>query len=185
MSTDSETLTPIKIFFTYLKIGVLAFGGGYVMLPLLEREFSEKKQCIPVEELYELFALAQTIPGLIAVNMATFLGHRLQGVKGALAAASGVIIPSIVIITVIAAFLQGFDEIPWVQSIFHGLNIAIVALILELLWKMGRKNLTDWITLGIFLITVVVYFITGWNPVFFVIFGICAGLLLAGRGQKE
>ena len=97
-------MTLLKIFLTYFKIGCMAFGGGYVMLPLIENEFVKKQQIIEAEEVYKLFALAQSLPGIVAVNMAVFLGHRLAKTKGAVAAAVGVMLPSIIIITVIAAF---------------------------------------------------------------------------------
>lgn len=178
-------MNPFSLFCTYFKIGAMAFGGGYTMLPLLEREFVKKRHCIEGDDIFEMFALSQSIPGIIAVNMATFLGYRLGGLRSAIAAACGVMLPSIIIITVIAAFFQNFAEMLWVQSTFRGLNIAIVVLIINVLWKMARKNITDFITFGFFLLTVVFYFLSGLNPMFFVIFGVIGGLLLAGRGKSK
>lgn len=174
-----------NIFLTYFKIGCMAFGGGYVMLPLIENEFIKKQQLIEAQEAYELFALAQSLPGIVAVNMAVFLGHRLEGTKGAIAAAIGVMLPSILIITVIAAFFNRFAEIPAVQRIFHGLNIAVLAIIAQALWKMLKTGLKDKVTITIFLGVFLGYMITGFNPVLFTIAGALAGFLLAERREKH
>lgn len=174
-----------RIFLTYLKIGCMAFGGGYVMLPLIESEFVNRHEVIEADDVYRLFALAQSLPGIIAVNMAVFLGHKLRGVRGALAAAVGVILPSIVIITVISVFFQSFASIPWVQSVFKGLNIAVLVIIAQALWKIGKRALKDYITVGIFIIILAGYLITGWNSAVFAAAGAFAGLLLAGRGEKN
>lgn len=171
----------LNIFITYVKIGCMAFGGGYVMLPLIENQFVFKKNIISTEEVCKLFALAQSMPGIFAVNMAIFLGYHLRKTRGALAAAFGVMLPSIVIITIIAAFFDQFAQLPWVQSIFRGLNIAVLVIIAQALWKMAKTSITDKITFAIFLFVLAVYLITGFNPVFFTIFGCIAGLLLAGR----
>lgn len=177
-------MTLLNIFTTYIKIGFMAFGGGYAMLPILEKEFVEKRQWITDDQLMEDFALAGSLPGIIAVNTATFLGYRLRGVRGGIVAALGVIIPSILIITIIAAFFQNFANIPWVQSIFRGLNIAIIVLLISAVIKMWKRGVKDIITFIIFGITVAAYLITGLNPVLLVLAGAIAGLILAGRGQK-
>ncbi len=178
-------MSVFAIFLTYLKIGCMAFGGGYVMLPLIESEFVKRLEIIEAEEVYELFALAQSLPGVIAVNMAVFLGHRLGGFKGAVAAACGVMIPAIVIITVIAAFFRCFAEIPAVQSVFNGLNIAVLAIIAQALWKMAKSGVKDVFTAAIFVIVAAGSLLTGFNPVFFAIGGTLAGLILAGRGKAD
>ncbi|MGM9566757.1 MAG: chromate transporter [Clostridia bacterium] len=178
-------MTLLKIFITYFKIGCMAFGGGYTMLPLIENEFVNRHKIIESEEVYELFALAQSLPGIVAVNMAVFLGHRLSNTKGAAVAAIGIMLPSIIIITVIAAFFDRFAEIPAVQSTFHGLNIAVLAIIAQALWKMFKTGLKDKVTVCIFLTVFLGYLITGFNPVIFTIAGALAGFLLAGRGTKN
>lgn len=174
-----------KIFITYFKIGCMAFGGGYVMLPLIESEFVRKLNIIEAEEVYKLFALAQSLPGIVAVNMAVFLGHRLAKTGGAFVAAVGVMLPSIIIITIVAAFFDRFADLPAVQSIFRGLNIAVLAIIAQALWKMIRTGLTDKITVCVFLAVFLGYIITGFNPVIFTVAGALAGFLLAGRGENH
>lgn len=179
-------MSVFKIFLTYIKIGSMAFGGGYVMLPLIENEFVRGLKIIEAEEAYELFALAQTMPGIVAVNMAVFLGYRLRGVKGAIAGALGVMLPSVVIITVIAAFFDRFANLPWVQSIFRGLNIAVLVIIARALWTMAKSGIKDKYTFGIFITVFAGYILTGINPVIFAVAASLVGLYLTGRrGQHE
>ncbi|HMM05178.1 MAG TPA: chromate transporter [Clostridiales bacterium] len=173
----------LNLFLTYVKIGFMAFGGGYVMLPLIENEFVVKRGVLLEEDVYKLFALAQSMPGILAVNMAIFLGYQLRKTRGALMAAAGIMFPSILIITIIAAFFDHFAELPWVQSIFHGLNIAVLAIIAQALWKIAKTGIKDKVTFALFLFVLAAYLITGLNPVFFTLFGCIAGLLLAGRSK--
>lgn len=185
LQKERRFMSVFKIFLSYFKIGSMAFGGGYSMLPLLEKEFTERSQAIDKDTLYELFALAMSLPGIIAVNMAMFLGHRLKGYRGAVAAACGVILPSILIITIIAAFFHQFSDLPAVQSCFKGLNIAVLAIIAQALWKMMKKGIRDKVTFGIFLGVLIGYLITGWNPVIFTIAGTLVGLLFIGRREHH
>ena len=174
-----------KIFFTYIKIGLMAFGGGYVMLPLIEAEFVNRQKIIEAQEVYRLFSLAQTLPGIVAANMAIFLGYRLRGIKGALAAVFGVILPSIVIITVIASFFTNFIDIPVVQSAFRGLNIAVPVIIAKALWKMAKTNITDKITFGVFITVFVLYLVTGLSPIIFAIIAVIFGLVIGERRDSN
>lgn len=178
-------MTLLQIFFSYFKIGCLAFGGGYTMLPLIEKEFVDKRGSIQKDDLYELFALSMSLPGIIAVNMAMFLGHRICGTKGSIVAACGVMLPSILIISVIASFFHSFSEIPAVQSAFHGLNIAVLAIIAQALWKLLQKGIQDKVTFFIFLGVFLGYLITGFNPVLFTIAGTLVGLLFLGRRDRH
>lgn len=180
-----ENISLGKIFITYLKIGLMAFGGGYVMLPLIEAEFVNKQKIIEAQEVYQLFSLAQTLPGIVAVNMAIFLGYRLRETRGALVGACGVMLPSIIIITVIASFFTNFIDVPLVQSAFRGLNIAVPVIIAKALWKMAKTNITDKITLGIFIAVFALYLITGLSPIIFAIISVIFGLLIAGKRDAD
>ncbi|MBQ1252100.1 MAG: chromate transporter [Firmicutes bacterium] len=175
----------LQIFLSYFKIGCMAFGGGYTMLPLVEKEFVQKHHIIEKDALYELFALSMSLPGLIAVNMAMFLGHKIKGYGGSLVAALGAMLPSILIITVIASFFHSFSDIPAVQSAFKGLNIAVLAIIAEALWKLLQKGIQDKVTLFIFLGVFLGYILTGFNPVLFTIAGTLVGLLFLGRRGRR
>ena len=125
------------------KMGVCTFGGGYAMLPILQREVVEKKGWATEEELTDYFAIGQCTPGVIAVNTATFIGQKYRGNLGGTIATLGVVFPSLVIITIIAAFLTNFAEIPVVQHALAGINAAVVAMIAVSVLKLGKSTVKD------------------------------------------
>ncbi len=174
----------LKLFAVFLKIGCFAFGGGLALLPALKRELAEKRDWIDSDVLVDLFALAQTLPGLVAINVTGFIGYRIRGVKGAILAALGILLPPIIIITLIAAFLQTFADLPLVAKAFRGLNIAVVVLIAQALFVMGKRGLVDKVTAAVFFLALAVYAVFSINPVFLVLGGILLGLLLR-RGTVE
>ena len=138
----------LDLFLTFAKVGAMTFGGGYAMLPILQREVVEKKGWCSEEELADYFAIGQCTPGIIAVNTATFLGAKQKGTLGGIVATLGMVFPSAVIITLIAAFLRNFADIPAVGHAFNGVRAAVVALIASSVLKLGRttvKDLPSWI----------------------------------------
>lgn len=141
----------LDLFLTFAKMGACTFGGGYAMLPILQQEVVEKKGWATDEELTDYYAVGQCTPGIIAVNTATFIGFKYKGVLGGILATLGVVFPSIVIITVIAAFLSQFDQYPVVQHALVGINAAVVALIATSALKLGKNNLKDGLAVGVFL----------------------------------
>ena len=130
-----------ELYRTFFVIGALTFGGGYAMLPMLEREIVNKHKWGTQEELLNYFAIGQCTPGVIAVNTATFVGYKKKGVPGGIAATLGVITPSLIIITVIAMVLENFMDIVWVQHAFAGIRVAVCALILSSVVKLAKSNL--------------------------------------------
>lgn len=159
----------LDLFLTFAKVGVCTFGGGYAMLPILQREVVEKKGWATDEELTDYFAIGQCTPGIIAVNTATFIGHKYKGIPGGILATLGVVFPSIVIITVIAAFLSNFADIPLVQHALAGVNAAVVALIAASVLKLGKSTLIDAVSVGIFLVVVVLAFFVGLSPALLIV----------------
>ena len=141
----------LDLFLTFAKVGVCTFGGGYAMLPILQREGVEKKGWATDEELTDYFAVGQCTPGIIAVNTATFIGYKHKGVPGGVLTTLGVVFPSLVIITAIAAFLSNFADIPVVQHALAGINAAVVALIAASVLKLGRSTLKNGAAIAIFL----------------------------------
>ena len=139
------------LFWTFAKIGVCTFGGGYAMLPALQREVVEKRAWATEEQLTDYFAIGQCTPGVIAVNTATFVGQKQKGASGGVIATLGVVFPSIVIIMVIAAFLQNFAHLPAVVHAFNGVRACVCALILSSVLKLRRTTIVDKATLVIFL----------------------------------
>lgn len=141
----------VTLFLTFARIGGLTFGGGYAMLPLLQREIVEKYHWATEEELADYYAIGQCTPGVIAVNTATFVGYKRRGVAGGILATLGVAFPSLIIITVIAAFLQNFADYRVVQDAFAGISVCVCVLILNAVVKLWKKSVVSRGTLGIFL----------------------------------
>ncbi len=141
----------IKMFLTFTKIGVMTFGGGYAMLPILQREIVEKNGWATQEELTDYFAIGQCTPGIIAVNTATFIGHKRHGTIGGIVTTLGVVFPSLVIITLIAMFLTNFAEIPLVRNAIAGVNACVVALIASSVIKLGKSTLKNSPSVAIFI----------------------------------
>ena len=173
----------LLLFAVFAKIGGFTFGGGYAMLPILQREVVDKRQWATQEELMDYFAIGQCTPGIIAVNTATFIGYKRKGVVGGIFATLGVVAPSVVIITIIAAFIQGFQHIEAVQWAFEGIRAAVVALILSAVIKLGKKSLVDVATVVIFLVVAVLSAVTDLSPAIFVVAAGVCGLLLKGGKQ--
>lgn len=183
-----------QIFWTFVKIGPVTFGGGYAMISLIEREVVERHQWIKEEEIADVFALAESIPGAIAINSATFIGHRLAGVKGAIAAMFGLMLPTFIIVTALSIgylFLQGN---PKIDAAFQGIRAAIVALIIYAAYKIGRTAILDWTTLVTSIVTVVVLLSFQLHPIVVIMSGAVAGIVqvyikerlgLAVRMKKE
>jgi len=133
----------LDLFLTFARVGVCTFGGGYAMLPILQREVVEKKGWATDEELTDYFAIGQCTPGIIAVNTATFIGQKLKGIPAGVLASLGVVFPSIVIIMILAAFIQNFAHLPAVIHAFAGVRACICALVLSSVIKLGKSALKD------------------------------------------
>ena len=142
----------LDLFLTFAKVGVCTFGGGYAMLPILQREIVEKKGWATDEELTDYFAIGQCTPGIIAVNTATFIGHKYKGISGGILATFGLVFPSLVIITLIAACLTNFADIPVVKHALAGVNACVVALIASSVVKLGKTTLKSPVAWDIFLV---------------------------------
>ena len=141
----------LELFWTFAKIGACTFGGGYAMLPILQRELVEKRGWATEEQLSDYFAIGQCTPGIIAVNTATFVGHKYRGVSGGVVATLGLVFPSLIIITLIAAFLSSFADSPLVQHALGGINACVVALIAVSVLKLGKSTLKNAPAVCIFL----------------------------------
>ena len=148
-----------SMFFAFARIGGLTFGGGYAMLPMLQKEVVEKNHWATEEELMDYYAIGQCTPGVIAVNTATFVGQKHRGTAGALFCTLGVVFPSLVIITLIAAFLSNFAHLPLVQNAFGGIRVCVCVLIFNAVTKLWKKSVKDKagvvICLAVFLASVV------------------------------
>ena len=140
----------LDLWFTYMKIGFVNFGGGYAMLPLLERELVNKKGWTTMEELRDWFAIGQCTPGVIALNVSTFIGQKRKGVLGAVAAMLGFLTGPIAIILIIAAFLKNFAELEVVQHAFAGIRVCVCVLIIQAILRLWKSSVVDAFTLVLY-----------------------------------
>ena len=173
-----------NIFKTFFKIGTLLLGGGYVILPLLQSEVAEKKGWVTADDIIEYYALSQSLPGIIAANISIFVGHKLLGIRGAVAALTGVIMPAFLAIILIANVLAELVEKHSVQSIFAGVAVGVVVLILLNIKEMWTRSVVDKFTAFIFIIaSVLAYFKV--SPVWIITGCIVLGILYRIKNPKE
>ena len=154
----------VRLFFTFAKIGVCTFGGGYAMLPILQRELVDNKGWATEEELADYYAVGQCTPGVIAVNTATFVGYNRMGWLGGTVATLGVVFPCLVIIMAIAAFLSNFMHLDVVVHAFNGVRAGVVALILSSILKLLKTSLVDWKTRLIYVVVLLAGAVGVWAP---------------------
>ena len=183
------------LFWTFVRIGLFTFGGGYAMIPLIENACVSKKAWITHDEMMEITVIAESTPGPIAINCATYVGIKKKGVLGAIAATLGVILPSFVIILFISFFLDRFLEIKWVSSAFRGIKIAVGILIVnaavKMIVKMKKKPLPIAIAVCAFVAMMLInVFSLRFSSMILMLFAAAVSLIvyLAGRnadGQKE
>lgn len=175
----------INLFKAFAKVGVLTFGGGYAMLPILQREIVEKNNWATDEEIMDYYAIGQCTPGVIAVNTATFIGQKNKGVIGGIVATLGVIFPSIVIITIVAAFISNFSDLPVVKNAFAGVRVCVCVLILNAVIKLWKSSVVDKATLVIFLGVFLGSALTDLSPIIFVLITAIAGIVVKNLGVKS
>lgn len=175
----------LQMFLTFAKVGVMTFGGGYAMLPILQREVVDNKGWATEEELMDYFAIGQCTPGVIAVNTATFIGQRLKGTFGAIFATLGVVFPSLVIISLLAGVIEAFSHLVWVQNAFGGIRVCVCVLIANAVVKLFKKAVVDVPTIIIFLLVALGSIFLPLSPVIFVLLAAVIGILLKVIGGKK
>ena len=158
-----------ELFWTYLKIGTFTLGGGYAMLPLIQRDVVDRRHWIDEEEFLNMIALAQAAPGIIAVNSAIFIGWRCGGWRGVLGAVSGAILPSFCIILAIAMLFQDYRDQPAVEVVFKGIRPAVVALIAAPLLKMAKAAKIGWATASVLVAAALLIWLADLSPVWIIL----------------
>lgn len=176
MKTKSHLKLLIELFATFFKIGSFTFGGGYAMIPLIEREVVENKKWVTSDEVIDVFAVAQSMPGAIAINSSTFIGYKIAGKRGAIIATAGVILPSLLIITVIAMFFSKVQDSPIVKAVFSGIRPAIVALILTAAIKVSKTSIVDKIGLVLSVLAVILVVVFDVQAIVVILGGAAVGL---------
>lgn len=175
----------LEMFLTFAKVGVMTFGGGYAMLPILQREVVDNKGWATEEELIDYFAIGQCTPGVIAVNTATFIGQKYKGFWGAIFATLGVVFPSLIIISLLAGVIEAFSHLVWVQNAFGGIRVCVCVLIANAVVKLYKKAVVDVPTFIIFLLIAAGSIFLPLSPVIFVVIAAVAGIVLKAMGGKK
>ena len=168
----------LELFLTFAKVGVMTFGGGYAMLPILQREVVEKKGWATEEELADYFAIGQCTPGIIAVNTATFIGQKQKGGSGGIAATLGLVFPSLIIITFLADIISRISHLPVVENAFAGVRVCVCVLIFNSVRKLWQKSVVDVKTGIMFGVIVLCALLTDLSPVVFVLIAAVLGIVI-------
>lgn len=174
-----------ELFSAFARIGVLTFGGGVAMLPMLEKECIEKHSWATEDEMLDYFAIGQCTPGVIAVNTATFIGYKTRGIIGGIIATLGVVFPSFVIITAMASVLKAFQDNAYVSKAFAGIRVAVCALMLSAVIRLAKKAVTNIPTAIIAIISLVVQVFLGVSPILVVVSSIALGLIVFAFSPKD
>ena len=158
-----------KLFSSFFKIGAFTLGGGYAMIPMIEAEVVDKHQWIDKEEFLDLIAIAQSCPGVFAINTSIFIGYKLKKMRGALCASLGTALPSFLIILLIAIFFHRFMEVSWIAAMFRGIRPAVVALIAVPTFNMAKSAGISLVNCWIPIASAVLIWLVGVNPIFILI----------------
>ena len=175
----------LELFFTFAKIGLFTFGGGYAMIPLIEKDIVERNRWVGREDFVDLLAVAQSAPGIFAVNMAVFIGYKLRGTRGAVAAAMGCVLPSVIIILLIALFFRQFRHLPVVNNVFMGLRPAVVALIAVPVFSVAKSAKIGWSTVWIPVLSALLIVAFGVSPVYVIAVAAFAGFVWGKMGGRK
>ena len=173
-----------ELFWTFAKMGVMTFGGGMTMLPILQREVVENKHWATEEELVDYYAIGQCTPGIIAINVSTFVGQKKKGVLGGIAATLGMVFPALVIITTLAGLITNFSHLAVVKNAFAGIQVCVCVLIFNATMKLKKKSVVDGRTAMIFFLVLAGSVVLNLSPVWFVLAAAIAGILLKNWEAK-
>ncbi|NLJ79474.1 MAG: chromate transporter [Firmicutes bacterium] len=171
--------------FTFFKLGLFTFGGGYAMLPLLEREVVQKKGWATEEQLLDYYAIGQSTPGIIAVNTATFVGYFQAGLPGAVSATLGLVLPSISIILLVASILKQYMELAVLEHAFAGIRVAVCALVSFSIYRLAKAGAVDTFSLIWMIVSFAAIAFLNLSPLWIVLASLIAGNLAAGRGKAK
>ena len=173
LQNESKAPLPLEglgeAFITFFKIGIFTLGGGYAMIPLIEEEVVNRKQWVSKDEMIDLIAIAQSCPGVFAINIATFIGYKLNKTRGAIATTIGTALPSFLIILAIAMFFSQFKDNPYVAAMFKGIRPAVVALIAVPTFNLGKRAQLNMWTIWIPVVSSLLIWLLGISPIWIII----------------
>jgi len=167
-----------SIFYCFLKIGPVTFGGGYSMIPVIEKEIVDKERWMESEDVADVFAVAGSVPGALAINSATLIGFRLAGLPGALAAMAGVLLPTFAIVLLLAVLFMQWNDHPAIEAAFQGIRASVVALICYAGYKISKTAIMDRMTFAVTVIAVLLLLFAKLHPVVLIVCGFIAGSFL-------
>ncbi len=167
-----------SLFISFFSVGAITFGGGYAMLPFLESEICDKKKWINSNELFDFYAIGQCTPGVIAINVATYIGYNKRGVLGAIFASIGVIAPSIIIITIISSLFINFQNNEYVISAISGIKVVVCAIMSHTIYKLIKKSIVDKTTFVLFLLALLLIFVFSINIIILILSSIVIGIIV-------
>lgn len=174
-----------QLFTTFFKIGAFTLGGGYAMIPIIEAEIVDRRRWISKEEFLDLIAVAQSCPGVFAINISVFIGYKLRQVRGAVWSALGTALPSFLIILMIAMFFHRFMDVPWVAAMFRGIRPAVVALIAVPTFNLAKSAHLTFSNCWIPIVSALLIWLLGVNPIFIIITAAIGGLLYGVLAESE
>lgn len=175
----------LEIFLVSFRVGIMTFGGGYAMLPILQREVVETREWVSEEEVLDYYAIGQCLPGIIMVNTMIFIGQKQKGNIGGIVAAIGTVFPALIIITVIAALLTNFADVPAVKHAFAGIRVCVCVLIFNAVLKLWKSSVVDWKCFVIFIAVALASLFTKLTPVLFVILSAVMGIAISCLEVKK
>ena len=173
------------LFVSWFKMGLFTFGGGYAMLPMIQKEVIEKHQWATEDEVMDYYALGQCTPGIIAVNTATFIGYKIKGVMGGIVATFGVVAPSIIIISLISSLISNFSELEVVRHALKGIQVAVCVLMFVAIEKLLKKGVKDLPGILIFIAALALSLFTDLSTVIMVILAGLAGYVIFVLGKRK
>lgn len=166
-----------ELFMIFFKMGAFTFGGGYAMLPIIQEEIVNKRKWATDEEVLDYYAIGQSTPGIIAVNTATFIGYNQKGILGGIVATLGVVTPSVIIITIIAAFFKNFQDYVIIQHALKGIRVVVAALILNAVVKMYKDSVKDWVGIILFVVSFLLLIFLDITPIIVIIASAIVGII--------
>ena len=184
-TTNNQTISLSTLFWIFAKIGAFTIGGGYAMIPLIEEEVVTKRKYISEEDFIDMVAVAQSLPGVFAVKLATYIGYNLRGTLGSIVTSTAAAIPSFLMILVIAICFREIKDYPEIEAIFKGLRPAVVALIAVPTLRLAKRAQLTWSTIWIPVVSALLIWYIGISPIWIILVAGISGLLIGYKKQLE
>lgn len=175
----------LQMFQSFFKVGSMSIGGGYVMLPMIQKEVVDVRKWCTEEEVFDFYTLGQSLPGMISVNTATLIGYKLRGIRGAIVSTLGMILPSLVIIMLVASFFSNIKDNIYVQASFNAIRAAVVAIIGAAVVRMGKSGIQSVFSMVLAILAFLLVYIIGISPIFVILAGIAVGVFKSCLKGKD